>query len=744
MGVAGDGVMDLSEEDAQAFRIQRILQQQAKNLTGQKPRQKIPRSELIKALEDRTILDEGCTFSGAKYDSIDFYIEPYPPSCTRPELLTKIYIDDLKLETIHRGNVIFLRTITEAKRLTSASIIVEDERGDATQLQVYHIGRNIDLKEMFPKGQVIVIKEPFFKFSSTAMPSIRVDHFTDMLLLDDDEVMVPESWAIEEIDRSAEDYKGFGNDAMRMGKTREAIKWYTAGIKIAEASDMRLALLLNRCLAHLYYESYQLCVEDADAALLISPNSEKALFRKAKALYELRRFAKCGNTLKQLTKTYPSNAEAIKDLERVRQRVSEETFGQFDSKKLVKMARSDKPGMEYDFADYTAPVYTKTSDINGNGLFTKRAVKAGELLCCCKAFANCKGKENGISLTMDPVSMTVSQAPGAFVADVVLEKLRREPFLLAEIAKLYNDLEYKQGVGNPEQSDTPVIDSFLIKQIVRLNAFSSSSYYDEFPEMRSTPTSFRNPSKSKENPFDPNCGFWILPSYMNHSCVPNARRVILGDMMVIHAAVDIPKDTEILISYTDSKQPYQDRQGMFELSWGFTCHCQQCKFESTVNKSMEDIMFEMQSIVLEVGYGMGTVQVAEKMMELCGKLERFYTHPAVQVPRWFLGEHLIRLYGYYSDVGMAQEAFTALHMAPRAFGAIYDVTENDGVVFWHKGWADADLVRAYVRLAAITGVVGGRVADGWLQVAKDMYRVVAGEVDTFEETFGGVIGSWKE
>ncbi|KAF3910968.1 hypothetical protein AA313_de0200802 [Arthrobotrys entomopaga] len=744
MGIAGDGVIELTKEDSQVFRIHQMLEMQAKSFAGQKPHHKPSRSDLIKYLEERTIVDEGCIFSGAKYDSIDLYIEPYPPSFTRPELLTKIYIDDLKLETSHRGNVIFLRTITEAKRLTSVSIIAEDEKGDVTQLQVYNIGQQTNLKEMFPKGQVILVKEPFFKFSSTAVPSIRIDHFTDMVLLDDDGIMVPEEWAVEEIDRSPEDYKEFGNDAMKMGKTKLAIKWYTAGIKIAEAPDIRLALLLNRCLAHLRHGAYQLSVDDADAALLINPRNEKALFRKSKALYQLRLFAKCGNTLKQLIKFHPSNDEAAKDLEKVRQRMCEETFAQYDFKKMVKLANNDEPGTEYDFADYSVPVYAKTSDISGNGLFTKKDIKAGELLCCCKAFANCKGKENGITLTMDPARMTVSQSPGAFVANLVLEKLKREPSMLPEILKLYNDLRYTQGQGNPEQSAKTVIDSFFIKQIVRLNAFSSTSYFDEFPEMRPNPQPFKAHPKSKDNPFDPNCGFWILPSYMNHSCVANARRVILGDMMIIRATVDIPKDTEILISYTDTKLTYKERRGMFELSWGFICYCPLCKFESTFNAPMEEIMFQMQTMVRRVGYGTATVEDANKMAKLCDKLERFYAYPAVKMPRSFLGEHLVRLYGYYSDVGMAEEAFTALHMAPKAFGALYDVTEKDGVVFWHKGWAEADLVRAYVRLAAVTGVVGGTVANGWLKVARELYKVVAGEEDTFEETFGGVIGSWRD
>ncbi|KAF3923141.1 hypothetical protein ABW20_dc0107877 [Dactylellina cionopaga] len=749
-------LMNISESDQQFFFFQRMISKQAKLLTGQRPPSKFTRTELIQALRSRTLLDEGCSLSGVSYESAEFKIEPYAPSKFRAvEKLTKIYIDDLKLETRHRDEVVFVRTIVDAKRLTSVSTIVEDENGDVTQLQVFNMGRRVDLEEAFPKNQIIAIKEPLFMFSSTAVPSIRVDHISDMVMLHCDDVSVPKAWSCaDEIKRTADDFKNIGNQAMKIGKTGEALKWYTAGLEVSNFPATKLALLLNRSLTHLRRSEYDASLIDAESALLIDPTNEKALYRKAKSLYHLRRFGHCGNTLLKLTKAYPNNQEAKQELMAVRQRILEETLGRYDFKYMVKMAKNEMPGLEYDFADYTLPVYAKSSEINGNGLFTKKDTKMGGLLFCVRAFANCKGKEeNGVSLIIDPEEMRVGQSSGAFLGNVVIDKLGRVPSVLPEILKLHSSFDRKaDGGGDDKDESVPIIDSFIIKDISRLNSFSSCSYSDEFPEMRissyfelqTLQKEQTQNQKTKENPFDPNCGLWILPSYMNHSCVPNARRVILGDMMILRAAVDMPKDTEILISYTDPKLDYETRREMFQTSWGFTCTCPLCIFQSTpgIEAPIDNIMSQMYEIITRVNQDTPSKEDTESLKVLCDALEKHYVLPADMLPRPFLGEHLIRLYSFYNDIGMAQEAFAALHLAPRAFGAVYEVIEDIGPVFWHKGWPEADLVRAYVKLANITGILGGKLAKGWRDVAREMYKVVVGEDETFEETFGEAIGRW--
>ncbi|KAF3934910.1 hypothetical protein ABW19_dt0205878 [Dactylella cylindrospora] len=732
---------NLSDEDMRIIYEQITFQENAKKLKGQKILYNIPREDLIRNLRRRKKADEGCVMSKATFDSAEVYVEPYPPSIEKIEDLEKMHIDDLRMEVKHSGRIIFLKTICDAKRLTSVTTIVEDDHGQATQLQVFNASRTRSLQEFLPKGQLLLIKEPSYKMSSTGTPSIRVDHLSDMILLADDELPVPNAWKTEEVPRGADMYKEIGNQALDSGRIREAIRIYSFALDLPDA---HIGILLNRCLAYLKCEEYEHALRDAKEVLYFEKTNEKGLYRQAKALYQMRLFAQCGKTLTELIKAYPNNEEAKGDLATCRQRLEEQIFGRYDFKKMVQMAREYKQGIDFDFADYTVPVYAKRSRLGGNGLFTKGAVKAGDLLFCCKAFVNCHDKDNGISLTYQCDIGRVDTSSGAFLGNAVIDKLRRIPTYLPEFLKLHTSLNQPGNYPSQVEPFNTIVDSFLVNDITRLNSFSSVDFHDHFQELRFDEASKRHATreKTKENPYDPNCGVWLLPSYLNHSCVPNAHRTILGDMMILRAGIDMEKDTEIVISYTDTRQEIERRKPMIENNWLFTCQCKLCEFETGLSdqakKQRDQIMGEMFNIVERVGNDDPTMKDADSLKALTVLLDKTYTISSIYMPRWYVGEHLVRLYSYYMGLGKPYEAYKALHMAPNAYGAAFDVTEG-GVTFFHLGHACAQLVRAYARLAFITSKLEAPITESWKEAAKVVYRIVAGEDETFEEVFGRYI-----
>ncbi|KAK6523544.1 hypothetical protein TWF281_001525 [Arthrobotrys megalospora] len=737
-----------TDSEWKQFEKQLSISEHAKKLAGQK--HEIPphltKEKLILLLEGRELVDEGAEFFDSKYNSVEYYIEPYPPSYKSIEELESITIEDLHHETRHAGTKIFVKTVCLPKRLSTVSVIIEDENGVPAQLQIFNLGKKVDLDELLPVGQILCIKEPLFKFSTTSWPSLRVDHMGDLVFLEDDEG-VPAVWKVEGIKRSAEDCKEIGNQAVRNGKLREGIKWYTKGLSILASKPeepnaaLKVALLTNRALVYIYLEYYELSLQDTEAALAIDLTNEKALYRKAKSLYSLRRYGKCGNTLNKLLAHHPDNQQARDDLAAVRQRLLEETRGEYDFAKLVKMAKNDFVGQEYDFADYTIPVCVKDSPISGKGLFTTRDVKMGDLLFVCKAFVNCRGSDNGISVVLDPETSSVYEGAEGFVVNALLEKLRRFPGALKEITKFHSASRKRRMDGQGDD----VVDAFQIKDVCHNIIFSSCSYWNDFPDMvpKGEQSATKNHYKTAEQPFDPNAGIWMLPSYANHSCIPNSRRTFFGDMMVLRAVVNIPKNTEVLITYTDARLNYETRKQHFQVNWEFPCNCKLCEFESQpgISEALEEAMEKMRDVVIRVGNRKPTTEEASELKQLCLELESCYILPAHIVPRPFLGEHILRLTLF--QVGSnPREAFGFLHAAPAAFGAVFEIPQNEsGVIFRHKGWVDADLVRCYSWLANITGFVGGQVAADWRQVTKDAYTVVMGEDTTFDETFGERI--WK-
>lgn len=126
-------------------------------------------------------------------------------------------------------------------------------------------------------------------------------------------------------------------------------------------------------------------MEDANAVLDRSPGKEKALFRKAEALYQLRRFKETKEVLGYMISLYPCNKIASHRMERVSHRLQEEA-GIYD---FAGMLKENMQPVKSDRASYIGSVEVRACKVKsrGRGLFLKKSVNAGELLLCEKAFS---------------------------------------------------------------------------------------------------------------------------------------------------------------------------------------------------------------------------------------------------------------------------------------------------------------------------------------------------------------------
>ena len=142
---------------------------------------------------------------------------------------------------------------------------------------------------------------------------------------------------------------------------------------------------LNRSLANLNLDRPKQALLDAEQATNPAMPSEKSLFRKARALYELGDYQQSLETLETLTQSFPGNKAATSEKDRINERLKEQQTGEYNFKQMCKQAESTLPFI--DCATFSAPVEIRESPGRGKGLFTTRAVSAGELLLCEKAFA---------------------------------------------------------------------------------------------------------------------------------------------------------------------------------------------------------------------------------------------------------------------------------------------------------------------------------------------------------------------
>ena len=99
-------------------------------------------------------------------------------------------------------------------------------------------------------------------------------------------------------------------------------------------------------------------------------------------------------------------------------------------------------------------------------------------------------------------------------------------------------------------------------------------------------------------------GLWLLPSLVNHSCSPNARRLHVGDHVLVHASRDVKAGEEITFPYVDVLAPPRKRKEALEGTWGFRCRCRRCLLEAAAPYAGE--LGEMEGV-------MGAARLEEAM-----------------------------------------------------------------------------------------------------------------------------------
>lgn len=120
------------------------------------------------------------------------FVPPAYAPCVVPlSDLAKMGVDELRLETHHRGRFVLLRALAGPSRMTALVGVGEDEEERVVRVQIYQQG---DESEVWKVGGVVVVKEPYFKESGDGDTGIRVDHMGDVLVLPANHPLVPEKW----------------------------------------------------------------------------------------------------------------------------------------------------------------------------------------------------------------------------------------------------------------------------------------------------------------------------------------------------------------------------------------------------------------------------------------------------------------------------------------------------------------------------------------------------------------------
>jgi hypothetical protein len=163
--------------------------------------------------------------------------------------------------------------------------------------------------------------------------------------------------------------------------------------------------------------------------------------------------------LQVLKNAFPDNEVTELELQRVHLRIYEQKTGRYDFKEMYKQAQATPPLI--DCATYSSPVEIRKSPGRGNGLFTTRDVKAGELLLCEKAFSYCyidlknPGTRANVLMNLFTKKMTVGGS--AYLLPQIVQKLYHDPQSISMFQELSHGKHKKLSVF--ESDGLPVVDS---------------------------------------------------------------------------------------------------------------------------------------------------------------------------------------------------------------------------------------------------------------------------------------------
>lgn len=515
-----------------------------------------------------------------------FLCDPYPPSTKNVSELISISISELKLDTHHRGRVLFTRTIDTALRVAAVHSIVQDELGTAERLALYNTDVAIGAEELLPEDAILAIKEPYYIANANGSYSLRVDHPSDLVQLSLLDTQVPRGVCADliKVDKSALDWKNEGNLAYSAENYLSALHAYSQGLDACNLDDTMMIkhdLLRNRAMIHILLERYEQALSDAKAAIvpakveeddgnIIALNS-KACERAGRAAYGLGRFQEAQGFFMKMQELTPTNTVASSALERIEQRKQEGSSGDFDFLKMSKSA--NKKNNRLDHANFTSNTTIHETGAHGQGLFATNDITAGQLIMCEKAMCVCfDSDETPQSYTIlnhnTKRALTGTQVTLLFT---LIQKLVHNYELATRLFDLF-DGGYQPKTSLQTVEGLVPIDAFRTQAIVEYSSF-------ECPTCRSSSRAAQKQATSLAG--NHSTGLWLRASYINHACNGNALRSFIGDMMIVRATRDIVKGEEILMPYRLPNAVNTMTQEELEKTWAFKCDCGLCIAEAS-------------------------------------------------------------------------------------------------------------------------------------------------------------------
>jgi hypothetical protein len=233
-------------------------------------------------------------------------------------------------------------------------------------------------------------------------------------------------------------------------------------------------------------------------------------------------------------------------------------------------------------------------------------------------------------------------------------------------------------------------------------------------------------------------GVWLMASFINHSCLSNARRSFIGDMMIVRASRDLPPDTELTFWYQSPMTRDPEEFPVDLQHWGFKCDCPICHEAQIAGNS---VLSNRHRISADIERLFKTSEMnLRKIEDKTSMLAGTYSRPDSEVPRLALYSPYLSLAVVYASRRELEKAVEFGLKSLKSLGFVIKGGESPRV-------SDAPLI--VERWGLMTeGVVGcwmilcfayrdlapslASQAEGYARVS---YIICVGEDETFGQTY---------
>lgn len=279
---------------------------------------------------------------------------------------------------------------------------------------------------------------------------------------------------------------------------------------------------------------------------------------------------------------------------------------------------------------------------------------------------------------------------------------------------------------------------FLVERIISFNGFgcpvSSLTSHTEACDQYSTPA-----EKPTEQEAHHSCGIWTHASYINHSCISNARRAFIGDMMIVRASRDMEAGTEINFWYHNPDGiSEKDLQKKLK-HWGFVCGCAIC-----LDARMTDaaVVTKRQKLREDLKQGFSSPVLhlirTKKIERLLDLLNQTYTQPAEDVPRLLLWDPQLALARIYAAQNKAGKSIESVGKVLTSLGFVVVGADPSPTRFAIVRWGLLvdRLVETFLHARTAFAAIGAREdserAEGY---ARTTFKIIVGEDSSFHTTY---------